>query len=454
MAETSAAMVFETDVTALEEALYAQQQLLQKLNAELDVEREAAASAASEALSMILRLQGEKASLKMEASQYKRMAEEKMCHAQEALAIFEDLIYQREMEIASLEFQVHAYRYRLLSMGCNDLDVYEIKFPEDLLMQRHDNLLGEKGTNNNVKRITTVPQAMIKDPNHKRSAIERKKSVTPLPDPPSPVDETMNQEIDDSEKKLASCSTLDLNSYWEEIKKLDERMKEISDSKDHSGRNKSTLWKGGNWPSSLFSQVSIGNCIDIVREASANNSDEENSQAKKVTDHDPACSSSVQDIFEVPQATDYQSRKPCESWKITLGKPDSVTENTLDSPKKHEIERVKPILISTSTNHERKLLKPRNLLSLSRPLIQKVNLGNPPPDYKRLSWRIDRLERERNYARQEIIDGGEELNILKEILDQLKSIESEMKSWRAQKSLLPKEQFLASLQEAMVCFWM
>ncbi|CAN7006085.1 unnamed protein product [Brassica rapa subsp. trilocularis] len=54
---------------------------------------------------MILRLQGEKAALEMEASQYKRMSEEKMCHAETSLTLFEDLIYRKEMEMASLEFQ-------------------------------------------------------------------------------------------------------------------------------------------------------------------------------------------------------------------------------------------------------------------------------------------------------------------------------------------------------------
>ncbi|CAF2121171.1 unnamed protein product [Brassica rapa] len=50
---------------------------------------------------MILRLQEEKAALEMEASQYNRMAEEKMCHAETSLTLFEDLIYRKEMEMAS-----------------------------------------------------------------------------------------------------------------------------------------------------------------------------------------------------------------------------------------------------------------------------------------------------------------------------------------------------------------
>lgn len=80
----------ESDIKAMKDALCSQQQLLQKLYAELDVEREASATAVSEALSMILRLQEEKSLVKMEATQYKRMTEEKISHAEESLANFED----------------------------------------------------------------------------------------------------------------------------------------------------------------------------------------------------------------------------------------------------------------------------------------------------------------------------------------------------------------------------
>ncbi|KAF8093817.1 hypothetical protein N665_0377s0027 [Sinapis alba] len=119
------------------ETMRAQQELLQKITHELDAEREASSSAASEALSMILRLQGEKAALEMEASQYKRMAEEKMCHAETSLTLFEDLIYRKEMEIASLEFQVQAYRCKLLSLGCSD-PAEEKKGLESSLSPRQD----------------------------------------------------------------------------------------------------------------------------------------------------------------------------------------------------------------------------------------------------------------------------------------------------------------------------
>ncbi|KAL3629689.1 hypothetical protein CASFOL_026911 [Castilleja foliolosa] len=120
----------EPDVSALKATLRTQQTLLQKLYNELDAEREASASAASEALSVILRLQGEKAALKLEADQYKRLSEEKMSHAEESFAIIEDIIYQKEMEISALDCQVQEYRHKLLSMDCLNFAEQEYKIQE------------------------------------------------------------------------------------------------------------------------------------------------------------------------------------------------------------------------------------------------------------------------------------------------------------------------------------
>ncbi|KAJ4902287.1 hypothetical protein Rs2_16238 [Raphanus sativus] len=166
----------------------AQQELLQKITRELDAEREASSSAASEALSMILRLQGEKAALEMEASQYKRLAEEKMCHAETSLTLFEDLIYRKEMEMASLEFQVQAYRCKLLSLGCSD-------------------------------------QAEEK----KKGDVESSSSLSPRQD-------------------LSAC--------WEQIRMIDDRVREVSESRDISKGSKWGLLRRESISHALVSQVS------------------------------------------------------------------------------------------------------------------------------------------------------------------------------------------------------
>ncbi|KAG1333883.1 myosin-binding protein 7-like [Cocos nucifera] len=107
----------ENEAVALREALGSHQQSIQELYTELEEERNASATAASEAMSMILRLQREKAEAQMEARQFKRYAEEKMAHDQQELAALEDLLFKRDQAVQSLSCEVQAYKHRLLSYG-------------------------------------------------------------------------------------------------------------------------------------------------------------------------------------------------------------------------------------------------------------------------------------------------------------------------------------------------
>ncbi|XP_071707126.1 uncharacterized protein [Rutidosis leptorrhynchoides] len=80
------------------------------LYVELDKERNAAATAADEAMSMILRLQEEKASIEMESHQYQRMIEEKSAYDEEEMNILKEIVLRREREKHFLEKEVEAYR--------------------------------------------------------------------------------------------------------------------------------------------------------------------------------------------------------------------------------------------------------------------------------------------------------------------------------------------------------
>nr|XP_043634165.1 myosin-binding protein 3-like [Erigeron canadensis] len=77
---------------------------------ELDKERSASATAADEAMSMILRLQEEKASIEMESRQYQRMIEEKSAYDEEEMNILKEIVLRREREKHFLEKEVEAYR--------------------------------------------------------------------------------------------------------------------------------------------------------------------------------------------------------------------------------------------------------------------------------------------------------------------------------------------------------
>lgn len=112
----------ENECVALREAVSSQQQAIQDLYTELEEERNASSSAANEAMSMILRLQREKAEIQMEARQFKRFAEEKMAHDQQELLALEDLLYKREQAIQSLTCEVQAYKHRMMSYGLTEAE--------------------------------------------------------------------------------------------------------------------------------------------------------------------------------------------------------------------------------------------------------------------------------------------------------------------------------------------
>ncbi|KAB1222508.1 hypothetical protein CJ030_MR2G024878 [Morella rubra] len=120
---SNARVEIENECALLREMVSSQQETVQELQTELDEERNASSSAANEAMSMILRLQREKAEIQMEARQFKRFAEEKMAHEQQELLALEDLLYKREQVIQSFSCEVQAYKHRMMSYGLTEYEV-------------------------------------------------------------------------------------------------------------------------------------------------------------------------------------------------------------------------------------------------------------------------------------------------------------------------------------------
>ncbi|KAL1188761.1 Myosin-binding protein 2 [Cardamine amara subsp. amara] len=100
----------ENSVKDLEESLREERAARAAVCVELDKERNAAASAADEAMAMIHRLQDEKATVEMEARQFQRMVEEKSTFDAEEMVILKDILIRREREKHFLEKEVEAYR--------------------------------------------------------------------------------------------------------------------------------------------------------------------------------------------------------------------------------------------------------------------------------------------------------------------------------------------------------
>uniref|UniRef100_A0A1J3G5V2 GTD-binding domain-containing protein n=1 Tax=Noccaea caerulescens TaxID=107243 RepID=A0A1J3G5V2_NOCCA len=72
---SNAKLLVENECAALLEALSSQRETVKDLHSELEEERYAAASAANETMSMIMRLQREKAEIQMEARQFKQLSQ-------------------------------------------------------------------------------------------------------------------------------------------------------------------------------------------------------------------------------------------------------------------------------------------------------------------------------------------------------------------------------------------
>ncbi|WCJ38071.1 hypothetical protein M5689_019149 [Euphorbia peplus] len=96
-------------IQVLERALEEEKAARAMLYQELEKERAAAASAADEAMAMMLRLQEDKASIEMESRQYHRVIEEKFNYDEEEMKILKEILVRREKEIHYLEKEVAAY---------------------------------------------------------------------------------------------------------------------------------------------------------------------------------------------------------------------------------------------------------------------------------------------------------------------------------------------------------
>ena len=104
----------ESIVDQLKRQIEYDKRYMDDLQKELEEERNASAIAANEAMSMITRLQEEKASLQMEAHQYLRMMEEQAEYDNEELDKVNDLLTEKEKEIQDLEAELDYYRINFM----------------------------------------------------------------------------------------------------------------------------------------------------------------------------------------------------------------------------------------------------------------------------------------------------------------------------------------------------
>ncbi|GJN04571.1 hypothetical protein PR202_ga22132 [Eleusine coracana subsp. coracana] len=117
MTTASARVGAGEEASALRESLASQRRAVAGLQAELEAEQAAAADAASEAMSMILRLQRDKSEAMMEARQYRRFAEERFAHDAAEADALRGALARRDAAIHALSARLRECQDRLLRLG-------------------------------------------------------------------------------------------------------------------------------------------------------------------------------------------------------------------------------------------------------------------------------------------------------------------------------------------------
>ncbi|KAK1395897.1 hypothetical protein POM88_005760 [Heracleum sosnowskyi] len=397
----------ESKVIALKEALTAQQELLKQLYNDLDIEREASSTAASEALSMILRLQNEKAAVKMEAGQFKRLAEEKISYAEETMEIFEELVNQKEMEISALDFQVRAYRNKLLDIGFDD----------------------------------PVPPPRL----------PFIKTVHEVEGSETPKDDLISKGAGSVGKQLDTCTDLDKqSSYWEQIRELDDQVREITG-------DQSTWLKSP----SPHTQLSSNGPRRTIKRTIAKGYDQlkhlDDMLEKEVcTNFSP--SMTVHDVFEVPQPPenfsgseglakivrkaalqdDERGEKPHFVWnqafkQFLIGQD----HECLDRSQQGELS-LSPTPDRESADYQSKIVQST---SACQDIIQKAN-------------NLLEISEIQSHALREgcTNDARVELQLLNEIQKQLNVIQSEINSLKPKKSSSLEDLRIHCLKEELLLF--
>jgi hypothetical protein len=112
-------------VQELLRTLRTERETMAALYSELEQERNSSATAASEALAMISRLQEEKAAIQMESWQFQRMVMEKAMYDQEAIEVLKEILAKQEEERLDLEEEVRLYKERLDEVLLKERDYAE-----------------------------------------------------------------------------------------------------------------------------------------------------------------------------------------------------------------------------------------------------------------------------------------------------------------------------------------
>ncbi|KAJ0078020.1 hypothetical protein Patl1_37074 [Pistacia atlantica] len=116
-----------SDVKSLTKLVKIERQRANVAYMELEKERMASASAADEAMAMILRLQSEKSSAEIEANQFRRLAEQKQEYDKEVIQSLQWIIMRHESERGLLQEKLKICKEKLKQFVKDDDEMDEFE---------------------------------------------------------------------------------------------------------------------------------------------------------------------------------------------------------------------------------------------------------------------------------------------------------------------------------------
>lgn len=465
----------ECEVAALKEALHNQSLALKKLYAELEEERKASTSGANEALSMILRLQEEKAVEKMEACQYKRMAEEKLQHAEESLEILKEVIFQKDIEIASLKYQINAYRRKLAGIGVKNLDAGEMETFDHPCLKRSTSLLDKACFHHTAKRNISLPAIRSEDLCYGIDIADKDNSLLPIGPSICWGSGDYMKQLGDKEHKSQEFFK---ESAWgpaetsrqlkekERISAIDEfeitsatdsmSMGEESKSSWYFGVSGDTLYKSTSGikskgkdalflPSQTKDADKMSNCDHLS-----------SFYLESEADGRIMNSINLQDIHEVPESSNSCNHKELQESSLeakqTTGMLKSMPQEAVNF-----LSGGKELLKKACTFRENKFPEQQKDAFTNYHLIcadSRSEIVSSQADVELLKKQMQQLEDDVRHIKQEGFERNKELwRLLRGIREQLDTIQSEVSS-KFKKFPQQDEPSLVPLMEAMLYFWL
>lgn len=466
----------ESEIIALRQVVYDQSLALKKLSTELEDEREASTSGANEALCMILRLQEEKAAEKMEACQYKRMTEEKLQYAEVSLEILSEVIFQKEMEIASLKFQINAYRHKLASMGVKNLDAEEMETCDYPCLKRSTSLLDKTRFHQNARRNISLPAIQLAELCSGIDIVDKDNSLLLTGGSICRGGGDYMKQANDKEHKVQDSFK---KSTWEPA----EVRKKVKENEPVSANDEFQIMLvtdpmslGEESCCSWYSEVIGDNLYKSTPGIKLNGKDAlavpyQMQDADKLSkcdhhsciyseseaDGDTIDSINLQDIHVVPESRDGCNREVSREATLEAKKKNGMPKSMPQEAVKF-ISGDKNLLKKAHTFQENKLPKQQKGASVnfhSTCAESQSEIISSEADIEQLKKQMQKLEDDVRNIKQADFERNKELHrLLREIVKEVDTIQSEIRDSMLEKCPQEDESSSVLLTEAMLYFWL